>query len=296
MDSRGIFFLLLASLALGCKGRGDEKPVIERDNAQINYNIYGDGGATLLFIHGAFADQTYWDAQVEHFKEDYTVVTVDLPGHGKSGKGRKIWSVRGFADDIYTVIKRLNLKNVVLIGHSMGADVALMEATYRPKNIKGFVVIDAYKQAAKRPSKKQEKFAQSFFKELKLGFVKTQEDYVNNYLVSDSTPMAVRQKVSASFKDAYRPMAHEIYPQIFQLYEAQRNLMPELNFKLNLINVNNSPTDEAPLKKYAAKGYSLKQINGTSHYPMLENPSELNRILQQTLDEIAREAETGPAY
>src|SRR5690606_29537370 len=123
----GIFLLFLTFVS--CQTR-EEKPVIVRDNAEINYNVYGDGGATLLFVHGAYIDQTYWDKQVEYFKDDYKVVTLDLPGHGKSGKDRKHWSIRGFADDVYTLIKKLHLKNVILIGHSMGGDVNLMEATY----------------------------------------------------------------------------------------------------------------------------------------------------------------------
>jgi pimeloyl-ACP methyl ester carboxylesterase len=296
MKPKGISFLFLSLIALSCGPSSQEKQTIIRDDAEINYQIYGDGGATILFIHGAFADQTYWKEQIEFFQDDYTVVTVDLPGHGKSGKGRKNWSVRGFADDIYSLIKRLNLKDVVLVGHSMGADVALMEATYRPKSIKGIVVVDNFKNAATKPSKATQKLMDDFLRGLKMNFTQTSDSYVKHYLVSDSTPVAITQKVSASFTDAYRPMAHQIYPQLFGLHESQKKLLPELDFKLHLINVSNTETNEKPLEKYAKKGYALKQIEGTSHYPMLENPAEFNRILQETLDEISRESSAAPAY
>ena len=57
---------------------------IKRDNAIINYEVTGKGDTTLLFVHGSFNDRTYWKNQVDYFSPNYTVVTLDLPGHGKS--------------------------------------------------------------------------------------------------------------------------------------------------------------------------------------------------------------------
>jgi hypothetical protein len=51
------------------------------------------------------------------------------------------------------------------------------------------------------------------------------------------------------------------------------------NEKLYLINVDYMPTNEAPLKKFAAEGYEVKHMKGTCHFPMLENPKELNEKL-----------------
>lgn len=73
---------------------------LERDNASINYKISGHGDTTLLFVHGSYIDQTYWKQQVEYFSPHYTVVTLDLAGHGKSGKAREHWSVQGFGEDV----------------------------------------------------------------------------------------------------------------------------------------------------------------------------------------------------
>ncbi|MBA4056115.1 MAG: alpha/beta hydrolase, partial [Marivirga sp.] len=73
---------------------------IKRDDALISYEISGSGEFTLLFVHGSYIDQTYWKSQVDYFRAEYTVVTIDLPGHGKSGRERKHWSVQGFALDV----------------------------------------------------------------------------------------------------------------------------------------------------------------------------------------------------
>ena len=53
------------------------------DGTEISYSYYGKGKELILFVHGWSCDKTYWDNQVEYFRKDYQVVTIDLGGHGK---------------------------------------------------------------------------------------------------------------------------------------------------------------------------------------------------------------------
>jgi len=282
--------LLFSSCKEEVKSVGIYKPgILYRDGAEISYNIYGEGGATLLFVHGAYIDQTYWKSQVDYFKNDYKVVTMDLPGHGKSGKGRKYWSLDNFAGDVYAVIRRLDLKNVILIGHSMAGDINLIEATSHPKNVIGFIGIDNFKQAATPLDKKFEPQLKAIKAALKKDFSGTNENYARTMLVSAQTPSEITERVAKDFKNAYQPMGQEIMPELFDVYKRERKLLPKLRLKLHLINVDNTPTDEKPLQKFCSSGYDIRPISGTSHYPMLENPKELNRLLKQTIEDISRE-------
>jgi pimeloyl-ACP methyl ester carboxylesterase len=286
--------ILLAAFALsGCSQtqKADGKIVVKRNDAQINYNVYGDGGSTLLFVHGGSIDQTYWAEQVKYFSPDYTVVTLDLPGHGKSGKGRRNWSVQGFADDIYLVIKRLNLKNVILIGHSMGGSINLITATSHPTNIVGFIGIDNFKNAATPLPESFEKQRPAFMKSLETDYAGTMEKYVRETLVTAQTPQPIASRVIADFRNSNKALNLQIIPELFDMYQTEKRLLPRLSHKLHLINVDYFPTNEIPLKKYAASGYDIKHLKGTCHYPMLENPRELNLLLEETIGEIARENE-----
>lgn len=290
--TKSLFLLFAFIVALSCKN--DEKPQNKsgsflRDGAEISYNIYGDGGATLLFVHGSYADQTYWNEQVNYFKDEYKVVTLDLAGHGKSGKGRKYWSVDGFAGDVYNAVKRLNLKNVILIGHSMAGDVNLIEATSHPKNIIGFIGIDNFKNAATPPAKSFQKQQKAFAASLKKDFGATNEAYARRMLFSPQTDSAIVRRVANDFKNAYPPMGRELVPEFFEMYKRERKLLPKIRLKLHLINVDNTPTNEAPLKKYCSSGYTIRLMKGTCHYPMLENPQQLNHLLRETIEEISRE-------
>jgi len=51
------------------------------------------------------------------------VLAIDLGGHGESGRGRKDGTTASFGEEVVAVVKKLDLKRVVLIGHSMGGDI-----------------------------------------------------------------------------------------------------------------------------------------------------------------------------
>ncbi len=97
--------------------------ITAHDGVPIAYSVYGAGSPTLLFVHGWSCDRSYWEQQVAPFSRDFRVVTVDLPGHGESGMGRKEWLMAPFGADVSAVVMGLDLKNVILIGHSMGGAV-----------------------------------------------------------------------------------------------------------------------------------------------------------------------------
>jgi sigma-B regulation protein RsbQ len=263
---------------------------IKRDNAVINYRIEGEGDITLLFVHGSYIDQTYWNEQVKYFKDDYKVVTFDLPSHGASGKEREHWSFQGFAADVITVVEELSLKKVILIGHSIAGDINLIAATSRPELFIGFIAVDFFKNAATPLSPEYRKQADTILENLKKDFANTNEQYVRMALVTPQTPQEIINRVINDYRNAYEPMGKETMPQIFEVYSTEQKLLPRLTFKLYLVNVDYMPTNEEPLKQYAKNGYEVLGIKGTCHYPMLENPDALNKSLQQVIQQISRDS------
>lgn len=262
---------------------------IKRDNVIINYNITGNGDTTLLFVHGSYIDQTYWEKQLKYFSSNYTVVTLDLPGHGKSGTERKDWSTQSFAEDVITVIKELDLKNVIFIGHSWAGDVNLIAVTSYPRPIIGFIAIDFFKNAATALSPEYQQQADSIEQKLKTDFANTNEQYAANALLTKETPIEITNRVIKDYRNAYQPMGKKITSEIFNvLFETEKKLLPQLKVKLFLINVDYLPTNEEPLKKYTESGYEVLNLQGTCHYPMLEKPEELNKLIQQAIQKILR--------
>ena len=98
------------------------------DGAAIAWSRTGAGDTALVFIHGWSCNSAFWREQVDAFAADYTVVTLDLPGHGQSSGDREPWRVGDYGADVAAVVTELELERVVLIGHSMGGLVALRAA------------------------------------------------------------------------------------------------------------------------------------------------------------------------
>jgi len=260
---------------------------IKRDHAELNYQEAGSGEITLLFVHGAYLDQTCWKNQVQFFEQNYKVVTLDLPGHGKSGNERVDWSIRKFAEDVIAVIWELNLKNVILIGHSMGATINLIAATLYPKPVLGFIAVDMFKNAANPLPDEYQHQAEHIVEKLTTDFANTNEQYARMALLTDQTPPAITEAVVNNYRHANQQMAIATTPEIFSIYQAEKELLPKLRFKLYLINVDYIPTNEAPLRQYAGSGYEVFHMKGTSHFPMLENSPVLNKLLYEAIQEIA---------
>jgi sigma-B regulation protein RsbQ len=261
---------------------------IKRDDAVIDYHVTGKGDTTLLFVHGAFIDQSYWKEQVDYFSKRYIVVTIDLPGHGNSSKTRKDWTLENFADDVKEVIYTLNLKNVILVGHSMAGDINLIVASHLSSPVIGFIGIDNFKEAGTPIPAVFKPLVDSIQKAMIADFEHTTESYAQMALLSPQTNSSVATKVTTDFRNAYKPMAIEIMNRLTEAYQLEQHLMPKLGYKIYLINVNNSPTDEKALKKYAGSGYEIYTIKGTSHYPMIESPQQFNELLQKVIRKIGR--------
>jgi len=250
----------------------------------ISYNSYGSGPATLLFVHGSFIDQTYWKEQVSFFKEKYRVVTMDLAGHGESGRDREEWTLRGMADDVVNLIKELNLDDVILIGHSLGANLILMAATTYPDPVIGFIAVDNFKNLATPLPPEYDSQVEEIIESTKKAYADTNEHYARMVLLTPDTPQWITEKVVAAYRNSYEPMGQQTLPQFFVMDQIEREVLPLLRPKMNLINVNYMPTNVAALEKNAVNGYALIEIAGTCHYPMLESPKALNEALDEVID------------
>jgi len=106
---------------------------ISSDGVKISFDQQGKGEPVIIFVHGWSNNKSVWDAQMAHFSEKYRVIAVDLPGFGESGYNRTNWTMASYGEDVAGVIKKLNLKQVVLVGFCSGAYNIIETAKRVPK-------------------------------------------------------------------------------------------------------------------------------------------------------------------
>ncbi|WP_280421061.1 alpha/beta fold hydrolase [Nocardia carnea] len=94
------------------------------DGVPLYYEDHGAGRPVLL-IHGWTMNSTFWAQNVPVLAEGHRVITVDLRGHGASGKTEDGHTLAQYARDVHSLIRHLALDQVSLAGWSMGVAVIL---------------------------------------------------------------------------------------------------------------------------------------------------------------------------
>ncbi|MEX1367987.1 MAG: alpha/beta fold hydrolase [Nannocystaceae bacterium] len=107
----------------------------------VRYTEHGQGEQTLLLIHGLGSYLPVWMHNIPALARDYRVIAIDLPGYGKSTKSNRLsYSMEFFAGVVQGVIDKLALGRPVLVGHSMGGQIALTHALAYPGRARALVL------------------------------------------------------------------------------------------------------------------------------------------------------------
>jgi pimeloyl-ACP methyl ester carboxylesterase len=268
------------------------KTAVIHHDVHINYTLSGIGEIALLFVHGSFLDETIWNAQVDYFNSSYQVITIDLAGHGKSGQNRSTWTIEQFGQDVIALLKILQLKQVILIGHSTGADAILEASVLYPQPIIGIIAIEAFKNASTDLPELFSKTAEEMMDTLNHDFANTSEKYARVALLSEETKPAITEQVIKAYREAYPPMGISSTVDALHYMEREQELLQKLPLKLHVINVDYQPTNTETLNNCAAKSYELHTLHGSCHFPMLETPKELNEMLGEVITGITKNRNT----
>jgi sigma-B regulation protein RsbQ len=99
----------------------------------------------MLFAHGFGCDQTLWRFITPAFEDDYRVVTFDYVGAGSSDRtaydGDRYGRLEAYAEDILAICNALDLRDVIIVGHSVSATIAMLAAIAEPERITDLVLV-----------------------------------------------------------------------------------------------------------------------------------------------------------
>jgi pimeloyl-ACP methyl ester carboxylesterase len=106
------------------------------------YRIAGSGPVILL-IHGIGDNSTTWETVQAKLAQRFTVIAVDLLGHGQSDKPRADYSVAAYANGMRDLLSVLDIDRVTVIGHSLGGGVAMQFAYQFPQLVERLILVGA---------------------------------------------------------------------------------------------------------------------------------------------------------
>jgi len=107
----------------------------------LHYKKYGSQGEVIVILHGIFGSLDNWHTVAQILSNQYIVYSLDLRNHGQSPQSEEM-SIALMAEDVVHFFSKNSLKNISLIGHSMGGKVAMKIALENPSYLKNLIVVD----------------------------------------------------------------------------------------------------------------------------------------------------------
>lgn len=109
---------------------------------RLYYEDFG-AGAPIVFICGGQVTHQCWEGQVASLADEFRTITFDWRGTGGSDKPASGYTPDRVVDDVVALMGKLGLPPAVLVGHGLGAHIALMTADRRPEAVQGLFLAAA---------------------------------------------------------------------------------------------------------------------------------------------------------
>lgn len=242
------------------------------DGLNIHYTVTGTASKTVILVHGYTCDETTWTEQVPALASQYRVITLDLPGHGKSDSPKDgKFSMDLFGRAVEAVRAEVKADRVVVAGHSMGTPVVLRYAHLYPSHVSALVFVDGLMpSSAQAPAGPNMGAAMGGPNGRSV-----REAMVRGFFVAD-TPQNVQTKVLNMMLGAPEATAIGAMNATFEPAGQTREIPA-----VPLLGIYAGPSriagEQAVHAAFPTVEYT--SIPGTGHFLMLEKPEEFNRIL-----------------
>ena len=276
-------FILFTSFLISACNTEKQDVILSSDGVSIAYESTGKGKPAVVFVHGWTNPRTIWDEQIEHFSTKYQAVALDLAGSGESGNNREQWSMEAFSNDVVAVVNQLNLDEVVLVGFSMGAAVAVETANQIPEKVKGIVMVDHMQNPEQKIPPQMIPVMDSIMMDLlnnmtneklvAMGFYKTNQE-INYAKVMNLYPDTVSK---IGWREALRANMN-------WMNEDCLNSLKKLKVPVHAINSDMQPTEVEIFRKYVPE-FEAKIIHDVGHLVFWEKPNEFQKLLEESIQE-----------
>lgn len=146
---RLIFASVLAASTLwfGAPANASLPPVLPAatasyDEGSLHVDVYGTPGKpALIFIPGLVCGPWEWSGQIAQFSHDYTIYALTLPGfNGQPAATGDLFAKT--AKDFWELLRSRNIRNPIVIGHSLGGTLGYMLAEQHPDRLRALIAVD----------------------------------------------------------------------------------------------------------------------------------------------------------
>lgn len=113
------------------------------DDTALYVSDSGGSGLPVVYLNGAYADQSHWRRVIADLGSDYRHITYDERARGKSKRSAD-YSFEGMIRDLEAVLKARGVDRPLLVGWSLGGILAWHWIDRNPDRVLGAVIVDAF--------------------------------------------------------------------------------------------------------------------------------------------------------
>ena len=246
----------------------------------------GKGVPALVFVHGFACTSDDWRAQLDFFSRTNEVVACDLRGHGKTPGKPHECSIEHYGGDVAALVNNLELKSVVLVGHSMGCRVVLEAARLVPERTAGVVLVDGSRNAFSDPDGAEANARATIEKS---GYAPFAEMLFRQMFF---TPSETADQIVARAVKSSAEFGPHLWPRIsrwdagsmdaaFDKIRAPVLAIQSTTRSAQLKRGPMQPGDTSPWVDYLrSRGARVEIIPDTGHFTMIERPEAVNRLIE----------------
>jgi len=247
----------------------------------------GQGAPPILFVHGFACSHEDWKFQLDYFSKTHEVVACDLRGHGQTPGRPQECSIEHYGGDVAALVNNLELRNVVLVGHSMGCRVVLEAARLVAKRVSALVLVDGSRNATGDPDA-AEKSARATLE--KLGYAAFAETLFRQMFLK---PSAEADAIVARALKSSAEFGPELWPRVtrwdagsmdaaFAAIRAPVLAIQSTTRNAQLQRTALKPGDTSPWLDFLKKFPNVKTeiVADTGHFTQLEAPQQVNRLIE----------------
>ena len=256
------------------------------DGVKLDFDNAGNGDITILLVHGWSNVRSIWNDQIAYFSKNYRVIAVDLPGFGKSGNNRSDWTIPAYGKDISTIIKELDLNNVVLVGFSIGGPVVIEACRYASDKIIGMVMVDALQDVELKYTPAEAHYIDSVMMDIVSN--PTREKIIQGGFIKKNIDASVQRIISL-----LNGASHTGWMESLQGYKKWQNedcinSIKAVKAPIIAINSEIKPTNVEAFRRYVP-GFQAYIIKDAGHLVMWDKPNEFNRLLEEGIQKFRTE-------
>lgn len=278
-----ILFLFTTSCDLSDKTLDSvSSSYVTLNDSKVHYKEYGQGEKSLIFIHGWGCDLNTWKYQFDYFKDNYHLVLIDLPGYGQSDKVEQDYTIDLFAQSVSAVIRDIEIKNPVLVAHSMGLPIAI--EVLKQLNTENAILVNIDGVYFDFPT---DSIENNQYKEGLTEFANmfNVEDYKQNVeqfckgFITESTPEDVRSYIISTMTQTPQTVGYQSMKSLIDQKYWDKKTLKNQTISIYAKTNELAPDNENLLRKQFPN-LTYIEMDSVNHFLMMEKPKKVNEILK----------------